>query len=351
MESDAVLSLYESMFYDSKKRITLRSIVSNDESTMRTLLKHPGNHKEGKFNPEIPEPSWLVDPSHRTKVVAKYMFALAALPKSKSTCTKIDAVRVKKYFSYMIKTNRDRTTLKIKIASLAVIEHLFDSNVYCNSRWCRPKRIIELREKIRVSKDEDDIIKDNEKLTAIQRTVHSFYRCKVKDKVIYQQMKDAYQPFTNEERLQESLHSYSTQKNEAMNNCVAKYAPKTRTYSTTMALTNTVMIAIGTSNLEYVTYWERVFSDLDLIMNTDTKSFLIVKDQNHTYRKKHNEKIKTKQRRVEMQNQKMKELMVKQRIDDARGATYGAGVAIESDTFQIQSLIKEKKPRRKRRLN
>ena len=34
-----------------------------------------------------------------------------------------------------------------------------------------------------------------------------------------------------------------------------------------------------------------------------------------------------------MQNQKMKELMVKQRIDDARGATYGAGVVIESDTF------------------
>ena len=93
----------------------------------------------------------------------------------------------------------------------------------------------------------------------MQRTVQSFYRCKVKDKVLYQQMRDAYEPFTNEERLRESLHSYSTQKNEAMNNSVAKYAPKTRTYSTTMALTNRVMIAIGTSNLGYVTFWERVF--------------------------------------------------------------------------------------------
>ena len=148
----------------------------------------------------------------------------------------------------MIKTNRDHTISEIKISSFAVIEHVFDSHVYCNSRWCRPKRILELREKIRVSKDEDEIKKDNEKLKEMERTVQSFYRCKVKDKFLYQQMKNTYQPFTNEERLQESLHSYSTQKNEAMNNSVAKYAPKTRTYSTTMALTNRVMIAIGTSN-------------------------------------------------------------------------------------------------------
>ena len=83
---------------------------------MRALLKHPGNHKRGKLYPEIPEPSWLADPSHRTKGVIKYIFALAALPKIKSTCTKIDAVRVKKYFGYMIKTNRDRTISEIKIA-------------------------------------------------------------------------------------------------------------------------------------------------------------------------------------------------------------------------------------------
>ena len=119
----------------------------------------------------------------------------------------------------------------------------------------------------------------------MQRTVQSVYRFKVKDKVLYQQMKDAYQPFPNEERLHESLHSYYTQKNEAMNNSVAKCASKTRTYSTTMALTNRVMIAIGTSNLGYITFWERLFSDLALIMNTDTISFLIVKDQNHTYKK------------------------------------------------------------------
>ena len=52
-----------------------------------------------------------------------------------------------------------------------------------------------------MSKDEDDIIKDNEKLMEMQRTVQPFYRFKVIDKLLYQQMKDAYQPFINEERL------------------------------------------------------------------------------------------------------------------------------------------------------
>ena len=96
MEIDAALSLYESIFYHSNKKIALKSIVADDDLTMIVLLKHPGNHKRGKLNPETPEPSWLADASHRTKVVAKYIYALAALPKSKSTCTKIDAVRVKK---------------------------------------------------------------------------------------------------------------------------------------------------------------------------------------------------------------------------------------------------------------
>ena len=67
MESDAALNLYESLFYDSKKKIVLKSIVSDDDSTMRALLKHPKNHKRGKLNPEIPEPSWLADPSHRKR--------------------------------------------------------------------------------------------------------------------------------------------------------------------------------------------------------------------------------------------------------------------------------------------
>ena len=44
---------------------------------------------------------------------------------------------------------------------------------------------------------------------------------------------------------------------------------------------------------------------------------------------------------MKSKNKQIKELMEKQKIDKARGASYGARVAIESDTFQIPAAIKE----------
>ena len=61
-----------------------------------------------------------------------------------------------------------------------------------------------------MSKDEDGNKQDNEKLKGTQRTLQSFYRCKVKDKVLYQQTMNAYRPFATKMRLQELLHNCST---------------------------------------------------------------------------------------------------------------------------------------------
>ena len=87
------------------RKKALQYIVSDDDSSMRTLLKHGCNHPKVKLKLEILEPDWLANPSHRTKVVAKPMFALANAPKSISVCTKVDVVRVKKCYGYMIKNN------------------------------------------------------------------------------------------------------------------------------------------------------------------------------------------------------------------------------------------------------
>ena len=92
-------------------------------------------------------------------------------------------------------------------------------------------------------------------------------------------MTRCYLPFTTEEQLKESLRRFSTQKNKAMNNSLAKYAPKTRTYITSMSLTNRVMIAIGCCDLGFYIFWNRVYADLGLIMLDDTKVFLEEKDK------------------------------------------------------------------------
>ena len=100
MESDAAPHLYKRLFLDNDKKVVLKAIVVDDDSSMRALLRHPHDNSKEKLPLETPESEWLADPSHRTKIVAKPFYALAYLPKSQSTCTNVDAMRLKRYFGY-----------------------------------------------------------------------------------------------------------------------------------------------------------------------------------------------------------------------------------------------------------
>ena len=65
-------------------------IVSNNESTLRSVLKHPYKGAQGqvlksskvKINEEISEPSFLADPSHCVKFVAKHIFSIVNVSKA-----------------------------------------------------------------------------------------------------------------------------------------------------------------------------------------------------------------------------------------------------------------------------
>ena len=90
-----------------------------------------------------------------------------------------------------------------------MVEHLFNHHEYCDEKWCQPKLNARLKRK--------------------EEGSQSHYRCKEKDKELYTQIWKAYRPFTTPTRLKESLHDFDTQKNEAMNASIAKYATKTKT--------------------------------------------------------------------------------------------------------------------------
>ena len=92
-------------------------IVSDDYSTMRDVLKHPSIGFRGqvlktpkvKLDEEIPEPSFLADTSHRVKVFAKHIFSIFnEIRAQKCGCTKVDALRINKYWGYTIKNNREK---------------------------------------------------------------------------------------------------------------------------------------------------------------------------------------------------------------------------------------------------
>ena len=86
-------------------------IVSDDDSTMRAVLKNPIigvrgqvlKTSKGKLDVQILEPFFLEDPSHHIKIVAKHIFYIVNDSKAQRCgCTRADALRLKKDWGYMI---------------------------------------------------------------------------------------------------------------------------------------------------------------------------------------------------------------------------------------------------------
>ena len=76
MEVSLALDLTADLFNKTNGRIYLEKIVSDDDSTMRSLLKHNTLHDKGKLLLNIPQPLFLADPSHCIKVISKPIFKI-----------------------------------------------------------------------------------------------------------------------------------------------------------------------------------------------------------------------------------------------------------------------------------
>ena len=101
-------------------------MLSDVDSKMRTHLNHPINNKIGKLPDNIPEPSFLVDPSHRIKVMCKEVFKLSLASKQSSYYELIDALRFNKYIGCYVYKNRHIPPEKFVAKSMAPADHLFD---------------------------------------------------------------------------------------------------------------------------------------------------------------------------------------------------------------------------------
>ena len=79
-------------------------------------------------------------------------------------------------------------------------------------------------------------------------------------------------------------------------------------------------------------------------MVPETTSFFKSQDQSQVYRKKYKERHDVKLLRMSNNIKKIKDLMKKQKRDDERGATYGAGTALDIETSPNTSS----RPKRRR---
>ena len=103
MEASEIMKMVEDYFYN--RFFIIDVIVRDDDSKMRAVLNHPSKgargqvlkSSKGKLHTDIPEPSFLADPSHCVKVVAKHIFSIVNESRNLLCgCTKADALRLNK---------------------------------------------------------------------------------------------------------------------------------------------------------------------------------------------------------------------------------------------------------------
>ena len=85
----------------------------------------------------------------------------------------------------------------------APLEHRFGNHMYCDSKWCH-------------------FLKAEENGKFYTPPESDPFFCKQKEPSMYKQLKEIMEKFTSEEVIRESLHWNSTQKNEAMNQVIAR---------------------------------------------------------------------------------------------------------------------------------
>jgi len=261
MESRAGAILLTRMH--DEKQIRIRNMISDDDSTIRAKCQHsfadqiatgeitaiprlPDGRKapdHGILPVRVNKPRrWLADPSHHTKVVGKHFFKLASGPRKTTKCTKLDALRLKRNFGYFQKQLRTKSFEIFRQGSKAVLAHHFNEHENCDPSWCH------------------HAMPGNKEKTNSE--------CKYRDSIEHAelklQLKTIIDKFTTDEKLHEIHHSKDSQKNEALNKSVTKYAPKDREYSGTMSLETRILTAAAVCNIGLDDFYQQVFKGLGI---------------------------------------------------------------------------------------
>jgi hypothetical protein len=159
---------------------------------------------KGKLKYPYPEPAFLGDLAHRTKTASGEVFKLALQPLSKSKgVNKIDAIKLKKNYGYMLNQLPNLDESKWENAAKAVLEHHFDCHTYCG-KWCRRRHMPE------AEKDED------------RKRRGLYYRFKKRDASVYSKPSQIMAKYSTLERLKEVSQGLDTKVNESLNNTIVE---------------------------------------------------------------------------------------------------------------------------------
>ena len=111
-------------------------IFNEDNTSMMKHLIHPvirpiNKTTLGDYLPkEINVPQWFIDLIYRTKCIICTFFEIV---KSIKSMKKLDALRLKKYYSYYIKMKRKKSAEDIRKNSMSILDQMSDDHFICAS--------------------------------------------------------------------------------------------------------------------------------------------------------------------------------------------------------------------------
>ncbi len=134
MESEGLLLLTKKLRDKTNGEIYLDYVITDEDTKMKKYISHPEykargwKNRGGSLPLDIPVPNWFADPTHRAKCVAGAFFEMTKGPQSDTRSTKLDALRMKKYYSYFIKQNCKKDIEWLMNHAMTPLNHLFDDH-------------------------------------------------------------------------------------------------------------------------------------------------------------------------------------------------------------------------------
>jgi len=221
-----------------EKGVSICGIITEDDSNGRSKSRHVANG--GVLPPNIEEPIFRAEPSHRKCVFARPIYKLSALPMKKSAVTKGLVSHIKYCYGACVKCNRNKTPEELSALVRNILEHICGSHDMCDASWCYDKKAIQ--ENIPYNPPAD----------------HRLDRSKYPE--TDQQLKEIFAQYSSIEMMSYCNHPYDTQTNEALNQVIATVALKSVCYSGSISLLSRIALVIGIHNRGYYNFFYRIVS-------------------------------------------------------------------------------------------
>ena len=133
--------MLEEVDHLSGDRVVVSEVVSDDDSTLRSHCAAVENG--GKLTKGVRKPKFFVDPTHRTKAMVKFVFALVKRTKTRRS-KKIDALRLKKFISCYITQYWNGDFEYFYQNTMAPVEYLFDNHIYAHTNMKQNDNVCKL---------------------------------------------------------------------------------------------------------------------------------------------------------------------------------------------------------------